>query len=104
MNNDLIEIEKVYFSNTHRNFDRLIKNLKNKKNISNENLKKLIILNKKMLEINNLLEEVNYNIDKKKNKCSINIDKELENYEKNDKAISSFLPYIMYYRFLMESE
>ena len=102
---DIHDIEKNHFSNTHSNFDKFLKNIKNKKNnLSNDNLKKIIILNKKMLEINNLLEDINYSINKKKSKLSINIEKELKEYEDNDKTIRQFLPYMMYYRFQMESE
>jgi len=101
--NDLYDIEQNYFSNTHSNFAKLLKNIKNK-NLSNDNLKKIILLNKKMLEIDNLLQDINYNINKKNSSLSINIDKELKEYENNDKTIKEFLPYMMYYRFLMESE
>ena len=100
---DLHDIEKNYFSNTHSNFSKFLKNIKNK-NLSNDNLKKIILLNKKMLEIDNLLQDINYNINKKKTSISINIDKELKDFENNDKTIKEFLPYMMYYRFLMESE
>ena len=101
--NSILDIEKNYFSSMHSNFDRLFKNL-NKKQLSNENLTKIILINKKILEINNMLEDINYNITKKRKNKSINIKKEIEEYEKNDKAIQEFLPYILYYRFLMESK
>jgi len=103
MNNDIYVIEKAHFSNTHRNYSRFLNNINNK-HLSKDTLKKIILLNKKMLEINNLLEDVNYNIDKKKNNLPEHMERELQDYEKNDKAISHFLPYIIYYRFLLETQ
>jgi hypothetical protein len=100
--NDLHDIEKNYFSNTHSNFSKFLKNIKNKE-LTNDTLKKIIIINKKMLEVNNLLEDINYNINKKNPRLTVDIEKELKDYEDNDKAVKHFLPYIMYYRFLMES-
>ena len=102
-NSEIYDIEKTHFSNIHKNFNIFLNNIK-KKNISNENLKKIIILNKKILEINNILTDINYTIDKKKINNKENIEAELDNYEKNDKTISQFLPYIMYYRFFLDSK
>lgn len=101
---DIHEIQKNYFSNTHSSFDKFLKNIKNKNNLSNNNLKKIIILNKKMLEINNILDDINYEINKTKPKLSINVEKELIEYENNDRAVKQFLPYMMYYRFIMDME
>ena len=99
MNKEIIDIEKSHFSNLHSNFSKLINKIKNSNNSLDKNtLKKIIILNKKFSELNNLLEDLNYN-----NKNFKNIDEELENYEKNDKAVKKFLPYILFYRFLLEN-
>lgn len=101
MNIEIYDIEKSYFSNTHKNYNIFLNNIKKKK-LSNDNLKKIIILNKRLLEINNILEDINYTIDKTKNTNKLNIEKEITNYEKNDKTISQFLPYIMYYRLFLD--
>lgn len=108
MNNiEIYDTEKSYFSNTHKNFNIFLNNIK-KKELSNDNLKKIIILNKKLLEINNILTDINYTIDKKTNKINktnkTKIEKEIINYEKNDKTISKFLPYIIYYRLLLDAK
>ena len=84
MNNDIYVIEKAHFSNIHRNYSRFLNNIQNKQ-LSKDTLKKIILLNKKMLEINNLLEDVNYNIDKNKNNLPKHMERELEDYEKMTK-------------------
>jgi hypothetical protein len=108
-NHELVNIEKNYFSEFHSNFSRFLNNINNinNKDLNGDTLKKIIIINKKILEINNLLETINYKYNKNKKKnieINIDIDSELENYEKNDKSIKNFLPFLMYYRFLLETE
>lgn len=102
---DLYNIEKNHFSNTHSNFSKFLKNIKNikEKDLSKDNLKKIIILNKKMLEINSLLEDINYGVNRRKGKLPLKIENELKDYENNDKAIQQFMPYILYYRFMLDS-
>ena len=95
MNKEIIDIEKSHFSNLHSNFSKFIEKMNKDKNIDNNTLKNIIILNKKFLEINNILESILYN--KKIN----DIDELIENYSKNDKAINKFLPYIIYYRMMI---
>jgi hypothetical protein len=97
---DLIDIEKTYFSSIHSNFSKFINNIKNpNKSLDSNILKKIIILNKKFNEIDNLLQNINFS----KEIC-FNIENELEEYEKNDKAIQQFLPYILYYRMLLDNK
>ena len=96
MNKEIIDLEKSHFSNLHSNFSKFIKKIENY-DLEKETLKNIIILNKKFLEINNILDSINY-----QKKYNSNINEELENYEKNDKAISKFLPYIIYYRMMID--
>lgn len=95
MNKEIIDIEKSHFSNFHSNFSKFIEKINKDKNLDKNTLKNIIILNKKFLEINNVLETILY--DKKTNN-----DELIENYSKNDKAINKFLPYIIYYRMMID--
>lgn len=94
--NDIIDIEKAHFSNFHSNFSKLINKLNTTNNLDKKTLKNIIILNKNFLEINNILENILYN--KKDN----DVDEIIDNYSKNDKAINKFLPYIIYYRMMID--
>ena len=103
---ELISIEKKHFSNIHSEFDKftkLIKLLKHNNCLSSETLEKIIILNKHMQEITTNLMDINNDIkntNTKKNKK--NNKNMIDGYEKNEKAINAFLPYILYYRFLID--
>ena len=93
---EIIDIEKAHFSNFHSNFSKFMKKINTSENLDTYTLKNIIILNKKFLEINNILESINYN------KNNDNIDKIIKKYNKNDKAINKFLPYIIYYRMMID--
>lgn len=105
---EIINIEKTHFSSIHSEFDKFIKLLKQKnlksEQIPNESLKQIIILNKKMDELYSHLNDLCYSLDKpnKINKQS-KTNKEIENYEKNDNTIKSFLPFILYYRMMLDN-
>ena len=100
MNKEIIDIEKSHFSNLHSNFSKFINNIKNpNKSLDSNTLKKIIVLNKKFNEIDNLLQNINFS-----KEMGDNIENELEEYEKNDKAIQQFLPYILYYRMLLDNK
>jgi len=111
---EIVNIEKLNFSNIHSEFDKFIKVLNNKNNLTNESLEKIIILNKQMQEITTNLMELKYSLEKPDGKNnsknnsknnrknnSKNNSKNIEDYEKNETAINAFLPYIFYYRFMM---
>ena len=108
---EIVNIEKLNFSNIHSEFDKFIKVLNNKNNLTNESLEKIIILNKQMQEITTNLMELKYSLEKPDGKNnrknnrknnSKNNRKNIEDYEKNETAINTFLPYIFYYRFMMK--
>lgn len=99
--NEVIDFERALFSNLHSEFSKLMNSLKTSKNNKNT-LKKILLLNEQMRLLENMMYELK--IDVFSNNTSINQTKlqELEDYNKNEKALEHFKPYMLYYRFLLE--
>ena len=56
----ILSIEKEHFSDIHSKFDSFINILSNKKDVDSDVLKSIIILNQKMKEVANELDDINY--------------------------------------------
>tara|TARA_Y100001970_G_C13604020_1_gene541593 strand:+ start:132 stop:443 length:312 start_codon:yes stop_codon:yes gene_type:complete len=97
----IINIEKTYFSDIHSQFDTFIKMIKSKDKVSEEVLKTIIVLNKKMQELSSDLEDLNYTLQKSEKRKTKKMKKNIKLYEENEKIIKDFLPYMIYYRFLL---
>ena len=97
----IINIEKTYFSDIHSQFDTFIKMIKSKDKVSEEVLKTIIVLNKKMQELSSDLEDLNYTLQKSEKRKNKKMKKNIKLYEENEKIIKDFLPYMIYYRFLL---
>ena len=97
----IYDIEKTYLSRFQSNFHKLLNSIKNTKYPLNEtNLKKLLLINKSIDEINNLLEELDYDIIKQipNNQLSPNLKLQIEEYDENQKIIDDILPKLLYYQ------
>ena len=118
MNKEVIKSIKPFFSELHSKIDKLFYNLDNnidnidnidnnldKKNthLDYSNLSLIMKLNRDLLEVGFLIDQINNNMIKKKqnlNKKDIN---QIEEYCKDEKIIKTFLPYMMYYRMCMDN-
>ena len=105
---EIINIEKSHFSSIHSEFDKFIKLVKQKnckkEQIHNDSLKKIIILNKKMDELYSELNDLCYSLGKTTSKTNTSkTNQEIEHYEKNHETIKTFLPFILYYRMLIDN-
>ena len=102
ISSDIINLEKVYFSNLQSSFDKFLSDLKNTKklNINKSNLVELLELNKKINELELYIDKLRYNIIKNNKKCQKNSDNNdyIENYEKDRESINKILPILIYYR------
>jgi hypothetical protein len=94
----IIDIEKSHFSDIHSNFDSFIKTLISKDNVDSEVLKSIIILNHKMKELSSDLDDLTYTLQKSEKKKTKKMKSNIENYEKNNKVIETMLPYMIFYR------
>jgi hypothetical protein len=97
----IIDIEKSYFSEIHSKFDTFIKMLKSKDKVSEEVLHNIILLNKKMQELSSDFEDLNYTLQKTEKRKTEKMKKNIKLYEENDKIIKECLPYMIYYRHLL---
>ena len=94
----IIDIEKSHFSDIHSNFDLFIKTLISKDNVDSDVLKSIIILNQKMKELSSDLDDLTYTLQKSEKKKTKKMKSNIENYEKNNKVIKTMLPYMIFYR------
>jgi len=102
---NIVDLESGLFSNLQSEFYKF-KNVLNKTNTNNINLKKIILMNEQMRILENMLYELkidlySQHINKLNDINEPNINDELNDYEKNQKVIEYFKPYMFYYRFLL---
>ena len=102
---NIVDLESGLFSNLQSEFYKF-KNVLNKTNTNNNNLKKIILMNEQMRILENMLYELkidlySQHINKLNDINEPNINDELNDYEKNQKVIEYFKPYMVYYRFLL---
>ena len=101
---NIYNIEKDLFSLVHSEFDKMLYNINNNKNkITNKELSMFMELNKEILNIRNLMENINNSL-LKKNKPNLtckDIEK-MESYDKDNKSIKAFLPYLIYFRMMLD--
>jgi len=102
---NIVDLESGLFSNLQSEFYKF-KNVLNKTNTNNNNLKKIILMNEQMRILENMLYELkidlySQHINKLNDINEPNINDELNDYEKNQKVIEYFKPYMFYYRFLL---
>ena len=101
---NLSNLEIGLFSNLQSEFHKFINVLDNQPNKCNEHyLKKILLLNEHMRLLENMIYELK--IDIYSNSSSSTLDKttdELDNYEKNQRVIDKFKPFMLYYRLMMD--
>lgn len=99
---NIVDLESGLFSNLQSEFYKF-KNVLDKTNTNNINLKKIILMNEQMRILENMLYELKIDLYSQNfNKLNdTDINDELNDYEKNQKVIEYFKPYMVYYRFLL---
>ena len=97
----ILSIEKEHFSDIHSKFDSFINILSKKEKTDTHILKSIIVLNQKMKELSNEFDELNYLLQISEKKKTKKMKKNIDNYEKNNQVIQDMLPYIIYYRTLL---
>ena len=102
---NIIDLESGLFSNLQSEFYKF-KHVLDKTNTNNINLKKIILMNEQMRMLENMLYELkidlySHNINKLNDKNDNAVNDELNDYDKNQKVIDYFKPYMFYYRFLL---
>ena len=101
---NIYNIEKDIFSLVHSEFDKMLYNISNNKNkITNKELSMFMELNKEILNIRNLMENINNSLlKKKKPNLTIKDIEKMESYDKDNKSIKAFLPYLIYFRMMLD--
>ena len=101
---NIYNIEKDLFSLVHSEFDKMLYNINNNKNkITNKELSMFMELNKEILNIRNLMENINNTLlKKKKPNLTIKDIEKMESYDKDNKSIKAFLPYLIYFRMMLD--
>ena len=103
MNKEIIEIEKNYFSSLHSQIDKLLFNINKNKKLSNKEIYMLSKFNKDLINITNLATQINNSLLKKNKNKLLKKDKDLlDDYDKDNKTIKNFLPYMMLYRMMLD--
>ena len=101
---NIIELEKGLFSNLQSEFYKFINILEQSPDsIDDLYLKKIIVLNEQMRLLENMIYELK--IDKLRNSNNIEEHKTnelLDDYDKDQKVIDYFKPFMIYYRFLLK--
>ena len=110
MNKEITNIEKNLFSHLHSEFDKLLYNLnkpnKNNKNLTISQITMISDVNKDLLNLTNSIEKINNSLLKNKNQneqLTIKQIEKLEDFDKDNKTIKTFLPFIMYYRMMLDT-
>lgn len=105
MNKEVSNLQKDLFSKLHSEYDKLIYNLnKPKQKLTISQISMISSLNKDLLSLTNSLEKINFSLLKNKKKEITKREIEtLENFDKDEKSIKAFLPFIMYYRMMLDS-
>ena len=99
---NIVDLEKGLFSNLQSEFYKFINILDKKPDTLDElYLKKIIMLNEQMRLLETMIYELK--IDKIKNlKCEDKNDELLVDYDKDQKVLDYFKPFMIYYRFLLD--
>jgi hypothetical protein len=97
---NIIELEKGLFSNLQSEFYKFINSLAN--NTDNKQLsEKIILLNEQMRLLENMLYELKIDV-YSNNPTNISIKDQLNDYEKDQKVLEIFKPFMLYYRFMLQ--
>ena len=101
---NLIDLEIGLFSNLHSEFQKLINVLDNHPNkCGQESLKKIILLNEQMRILENMIYELKMDKLRNSNKIDEHKTNELiDDYDKDQKVLEYFKPFMIYYRFLLK--
>jgi len=101
--NNLVDLEKGLFSNLQSEFYKFMNVLDKTSNKTDElYLKKIIILNEHMRLLENMLYELKMDTLRKSNKIDAHKTTVLiDNYDKDQKVLDYFKPFMIYYRFLL---
>lgn len=100
---NIIELEKGLFSNLQSEFYKFINSLSS--NTDNKQLsEKIILLNEQMRLLENMLYELKIDIysNNSNNSNNLFIKDQLNDYEKDQKVIEKFKPFMLYYRFMLQ--
>jgi hypothetical protein len=101
---NIVELEKGLFSNLQSEFYKFINILdKTPNNLDELYLKKIIILNEQMRLLENMIYELK--MDKLRNSSKVYDNKTTElmiDYDKDQKVLDYFKPFMIYYRFLLK--
>ena len=101
---DIIKLEKTLFSSLHSKFQKLLNQLNNSNKNSNNYLNKILLINKQILILENMINELKYDIIKDSDNLD-NLDNsdELNEHLKDIDTIEVFKPYMLYYRLLLDN-
>jgi len=101
--NNLVDLEKGLFSNLQSEFYKFMNVLDKTSNKTDElYLKKIIILNEHMRLLENMLYELKMDTLRKSNKIDTHKTNVLiDDYDKDQKVLDYFKPFMIYYRFLL---
>ena len=97
---NIIELEKGLFSNLQSEFYKFINSLKNNSD-TKQLSEKIILLNEQMRLLENMLYELKIDI-YSNNPTNISIKDQLNDYEKDQKVLEIFKPFMLYYRFMLQ--
>lgn len=98
---DIVKLEKTLFSSLQSEFQILLNKLNdNSITYSNNYFKKLLLINKQIMVLENMINELKIDIIKNE---STNISLEVKDNLKDIKTIELFKPYMLYYRFLLDN-
>ena len=101
---NIVDLESGLFSNLQSEFYKF-KNVLEENKTNNIDLKKIILMNEQMRMLENMLHELKIDIYSQNNnncyKGNDLINDTIDDYDKNQKVIEYFKPYMFYYRFLL---
>jgi len=103
---NIVDLESGLFSNLQSEFYKF-KNVLEASKTNNINLKKIILMNEQMRMLENMLYELKIDLysqnSNKLNDSNITetLKNEIDDFDKNQKVIDYFKPYMFYYRFLL---
>ena len=104
MNKEIVNLEKNNFSEFHSEFNKLLHNINQcDKNLDIINISKLSNINKELLNLTNLIKDFNISIKKNNNQeLDISSINKLKDFDNDKKTINKFLPYMLYYRMIID--
>ena len=103
MPHSITELEKGLFSNLQSEFYKFINSLENDSICKKSNIsEKIILLNEQMRLLENMLYELKIDIYSNNSIRTDLIESQLNDYDKDQKVIEKFKPFMLYYRFMLE--